>query len=164
MTGVTPGSDFSRAGLVMRRIIRPDASLLGELHRMDLEAFGDLGLRTCDLAMLSEVGMVLVATQGEETVGGCQLVRMLDEPECLFIVGLYLLPKWQGRSLGEALLEAVIDESRRTGARRLALTVAPDNARALSLYETSGFAVEESVADLYGNGERRLLLRKQLDQ
>jgi len=114
------------------------------------------------LAVMAEVGMVLVAYVGEEQVGGCQLIRMLDEPECFFVVGLYLRPEWQGRSLGEALVAAVVDEALKAGARSLVLAVAPDNAAAVRTYEKAGFFVEESVDDLYGNGERRELFRKQL--
>jgi len=148
--------------LVLRRVVRPDARLLRELRESDVEAFGDLGLRACDLAVTAEAGMVLVAYVEEERVGGCQLIRMLDEPECFFVVGLYLRPEWQGRSLGEALVEAVADEARKAGARSLVLAVAPDNAAAVRTYEKAGFFVEESVEDLYGNGERRELLRRRL--
>lgn len=148
--------------LVLRRVARPGARLLRELRESDVEAFGDLGLRACDLAVLAEAGMVLVAYVEEERVGGCQLIRMLDEPECFFIVGLYLRPEWQGRSLGKAFVEAVADEAREAGARSLALAVAPDNAAALRTYKNAGFVREESVDDLYGNGERRELLRRQL--
>jgi ribosomal protein S18 acetylase RimI-like enzyme len=154
-----PGAGHPEGSLVVRRVSRPDDALLRELEASDFEAFGETGLRVYDLAVVAEVGMVLVASVGDKTVGGCQLVRMLDEPDLFFVVGLYMRPGWRGRRLGGKLLAAVAEEARRAGAAGLMLTVSPENERALRLYESVGFAEEGFLADFYGKGEHRRLLR-----
>ncbi len=148
----------------VRRVTRPDARLLSALQALESEAFGHLGLRAYDLAVVAEAGMLLVGSVGDEIVGGCQLLRMLDEPGAFFVVGFYVRPGWRGRGLGETLLQAVIEEARVAGAESLLLTVAADNSRALSVYEKAGFGIEEFVRDLYGDGEHRHLLRRRFGQ
>ena len=159
LTGPVLSPDDLDDCLVVRRVRRPDTQLLRQLQEFDFEAFGKTGLRTYDLAVIAEVGMLVAALVGEEIVGGCQLVLMLDEADFLFVVGLYLRPDWRGRRLGKRFLEAVAREAKVSGAKGLMLTVAPGNERALRLYEGVGFVEEAYLADFYGSGEHRQLLR-----
>lgn len=145
--------------LTVKRIVRPDVSTLARLQEYDFEAFGETGLRTYDFAVVAKAGVVLAAYAGEEIVGGCQLLRMVDEPEFFFVVGFYLRPGWQGRRLGKAFLLAVAQEARTRDAAGLLLTVMPHNKRALGLYTSVGFVDEAFVADFYGRGEDRHVLR-----
>ena len=146
-------------GFVLRRVHRPDSALLRELEAYDMAAFGPTGLRTYDLAVMAEAGAVFVAYLEDEVVGGCQLVRMLDEPGYFYVVGLYVREPWRGRRFGGELLRLVAAESRALGAEGLVLTVAPDNAAALALYEAAGFVRERFVSAFYGENEDRLILR-----
>jgi ribosomal protein S18 acetylase RimI-like enzyme len=146
-------------GLRLERIRNPDHELLTTLETYDLEAFGATGLRIYDLAVMAEAGAVFVARWGEEIVGGCQVMRMLDEPDFFYVVGFYIRPQWQGRRLGRRLLELLGEESRRLGAAGLVLTVAPDNQRALNLYRSHGFVEERFVPHFYGKREDRHILR-----
>ncbi len=146
--------------LRLQRVRQPRPELLALLAAYDEEAFGAVGLRACDLAVMAEVGAVFVARQGEEIVGACQLLRSLEEPEFFYLVGFYLRPGWRSQGFGRRFLELVSQESQRLGAQGLLLTVAPDNARAFALYRRCGFAVERFVPDFYGPGEDRYLLRR----
>lgn len=152
-------SGQSRDGLRLERIRSPDHELLTTLETYDTEAFGPAGLRIYDLAVMAEAGAVFVARWGEEIVGGCQIMRMLDEPDFFYVVGFYIRPQWQGRNLGRQLLELLGEESRRMGAAGLVLTVAPDNHRALRLYRSHGFVEERFVPHFYGKKEDRHILR-----
>ena len=58
------------------------------------------------------------------------------------ITGLAVDPAAQGGGVGRALVEALADEARSRGARRLTLRVFAPNERARRLYERCGFAVE----------------------
>jgi ribosomal protein S18 acetylase RimI-like enzyme len=145
--------------LTVRRVRRPDHDLLVTLEAYDLEAFGPTGLRTYDLAVVAEAGAILLAQIDRDTVGSCQLLRVLDEPAFFYVVGFYVRPEWQGRGLGRALLLVVADESRKLGAEGLVLTVAPDNVKALNLYRSAGFVDEAFVPHFYGEGEDRYILR-----
>jgi ribosomal protein S18 acetylase RimI-like enzyme len=129
------------------------------LESYDTEAFGLTGLRTYDLAVMAEAGAIFLAWDGDEVLGGCQLIRMLDEPVFCYVVGFYVRPAWQGQGLGRRLLEAVARECRTLGAEGLVLTVAPDNLRALGLYKSFGFVEDTFISHFYGEGEDRYVLR-----
>jgi ribosomal protein S18 acetylase RimI-like enzyme len=80
------------------------------------------------------------------------------------VVGLYMRPQWQGRHLGKAFLLAVADEAKVLGAEGLVLTVAPDNIRAMGLYEGVGFVDEGCTPEFYGRGQDRHILRWRFTQ
>jgi len=141
------------------RVRRPDHQLLARLEGYDLAAFGPTGLRTYDLAVMAEAGAVFVARLNDEIVGGCQVLRMLDEPGYLYVVGFYVRQQWQGRGLGRRFLFAVAEQARNLGAGGLVLTVSPGNIRAISLYESVGFVRERFIPGFYGEGEDRYILR-----
>jgi RimJ/RimL family protein N-acetyltransferase len=54
---------------------------------------------------------------------------------------------WRGRGVGTALFAAIEDWARGQGAWRFDLRVDTENARAMALYQKSGFAVEGRVVD-----------------
>ena len=113
---------------------------------------------------MAQAGAVLMAQIGDEMVGGCQLMRVLDEPEFFYVVGFYVRPKWRGRHLGRELLRLVAEESQALGAKGLVLTVAPTNAAALALYKGAGFAEDRFVPHFYGEREDRYILRWRFPQ
>lgn len=63
------------------------------------------------------------------------------------ISGLAVAPELQGAGVGRRLVEAGVGESRRRGARKLALRVLGDNAAARHLDETCRFTVEGVLQD-----------------
>ena len=150
--------------LTLLRIRRPGHDLLETLQTYDFEVFGPTGLRTYDLAVVAEAGAIFVARVGEEIVGSCQLLRVLDEPGFFYVVGFYIRPQWQGHGFGRQFLELVAAESRRLGAEGLVLTVSPRNIRAMNLYQSAGFVDEAFVPDFYGAGEDRHILRWRFGQ
>lgn len=154
-----PQSPESLGSLIVSRVDRADHDLLVTLEDYDLEAFGPTGLRTYDLAVMTQAGAVYLAHLEDQIVGGCQLLRVFDEPEFFYVVGFYIRPAWQGRGLGREFLVAVAREIQPLGAQGMILTVAPDNATALHLYRSIGFIDERFIPDFYGHGENRYILR-----
>jgi len=155
----TPKPPESGNELTVGRLLRPDHDLLVTLATYDLEAFGPTGLRIYDLAVVAQAGAIFLAKMEDELVGSCQVLRMLDEPGFFYVVGFYIRPEWQGRSLGRSLLMAVAEESRKLGADGFVLTVAPDNVKAMNLYRSVGFVDEAFISHFYGEGEDRHILR-----
>ena len=145
--------------MTLIRVRNPDHELLVELQEYDFEAFGATGLRTYDLAVMAQAGAVLVAHIGDDIVGSCQLMRVLDEPDFFYVVGFYIRPQWRGQHLGRELLRLVAEESRALGAKGLVLTAAPSNLAALGLYESAGFVEDRFVPHFYGEKEDRHILR-----
>ncbi|HYZ29672.1 MAG TPA: GNAT family N-acetyltransferase, partial [Thermoleophilaceae bacterium] len=63
------------------------------------------------------------------------------------VTGLAVDPRFEGRGIGRALMEALIELARRRGGRRMTLRVFAANERARRLYERLGFEVEGVLRD-----------------
>lgn len=80
---------------------------------------------------------VYVACDAGRKIAGFAMLRLAaDEAELITIA---VDPKWRGRGVGEALMQALFDDLMTTASRRLFLEVAADNPAALRLYNRLGF-------------------------
>ena len=61
----------------------------------------------------------------------------------LNIHDIAVLPEWRGRSVAQALLEAIVELARQLGCCRITLEVREDNPRARGLYERAGFTAAQ---------------------
>jgi ribosomal protein S18 acetylase RimI-like enzyme len=84
---------------------------------------------------LAEADFGVVEEQGQ-AIG---TVGLKDFPDRVELVELQLLPEWQGRGLGTALLRAELERAQRLD-KPVRLRVLLEN-RARSLYERHGFAI-----------------------
>lgn len=64
----------------------------------------------------------------------------VDEGDAVRVAAMWVAPERRGEGLGRALLDEVLAWARARGAERVRLDVNPDQAPALRLYETAGFA------------------------
>ncbi|HMO94568.1 MAG TPA: GNAT family N-acetyltransferase [Tepidiformaceae bacterium] len=102
-----------------------------------------------------EGARALAAIEGETVVGFVLLFPTEHRGErVMLLVRLLVDRDHQGRGIGTAILDAVIEEARRHEPQpaMVKLTVVPENARAIRLYERFGFAGEEME-----DGERVML-------
>jgi GNAT superfamily N-acetyltransferase len=101
--------------------------------------------------------LVLLALVDDERVGiavcffGLSTFRARP---LLNIHDLAVLPQYQGKGVGPALLEAVEERARRKGCCKLTLEVLDDNSRARAVYRRFGF--EDSVV---GKSATRFLVK-----
>jgi len=85
------------------------------------------------------ISYCFLARTGEgEAVGFCSFWRVVDE---LHINNLAVLPAWRRTGVATSLLDHVIREGVRMGARRATLEVRRSNEPARRLYERFGFLV-----------------------
>ncbi|MEO7412390.1 MAG: GNAT family N-acetyltransferase [Opitutaceae bacterium] len=70
------------------------------------------------------------------------LLHVEQEPETLFLANLQILPEFQNRGLGSAVVRRVIDEAQAAGFD-VRLQVLKSNRSARRLYERLGFAVTQ---------------------
>ena len=89
-------------------------------------------------------GMVQqLALSGAEVVGWCDVIRKpFPGFEHSGTLGMGLLPAYRGRGLGARLIAVTLEAVARLGITRVELDVFSTNARAIALYEKSGFARE----------------------
>jgi ribosomal protein S18 acetylase RimI-like enzyme len=81
------------------------------------------------------------AFEGEELCGmvGLECESRAKNRHKAKVVGLYVAQERMGRGIGAALMRALLEDARRAGLELLVLTVTQGEARALGLYERSGF-------------------------
>src|SRR4051794_37531511 len=74
---------------------------------------------------------------GGEAAGVLSFDERADE---LFLAGIELLPRWQGRGIGTAVVSLLLDTAEATG-KPLTLRVLRSNPRTLALYRRLGLEV-----------------------
>jgi GNAT superfamily N-acetyltransferase len=86
-----------------------------------------------------------------------------DEPDVAELVSMWISPAGRGKGVGDALMAAIEDWARGTGALTLELAVADGNEPARNLYLRNGFADFGAPGNLMPDGVRmEFWLRKQL--
>lgn len=146
MTGRT-----GRAGV---RLIRPDSPELWAAARQLVEEYAaslNIDLTFQDFAheiraLADEygpkAGCFLLATDGTTFVG-CGAFRKVSESDCE-MKRLYVVPACRGGKIGLALAEALIEEARHVGYKRMLLDTLPTMTRAQELYASLGFRTTAS--------------------
>ena len=92
-------------------------------------------------------GRLLLAKEADE-LAGCIALRQI-EPGISEIKRLFLRQEFRGQGLGRVLVEAIIEEARKIGYRRIRLDTLPDRMdKAVALYRSIGF---HEIAPYYEN-------------
>ena len=95
------------------------------------------------------ISYIYVLRAGQERVAAyCSCWLIFEE---LHINNLAVRPDWRGRGFARALLEHVLGEAARLGARRATLEVRSSNEVARRLYEGVGFIVAGTRQNYYTN-------------
>jgi ribosomal protein S18 acetylase RimI-like enzyme len=149
------------AGLTIR-LGRPDDESV--LSRIDRATWSDLSSPApspdASKSFFSDRTLppdVLVAERDGDVVGWARIEHPTPFPSSEHvwrITGLAVDPAAQGGGVGRALVEALADEARSRGARRLTLHVFAPNARARRLYDRCGFEVEGILRGEFRVGDR----------
>jgi ribosomal protein S18 acetylase RimI-like enzyme len=88
-----------------------------------------------------------LACDGDEVVG--VISYAVEEVwDAVVVVMLNILPEWQGRDGGRALLNAVHEEACQRTLGRLLVATSNDDLPALALYQRYGFRIEEVIPGL----------------
>jgi ribosomal-protein-alanine N-acetyltransferase len=104
----------------------------------------------------SDVSHIYVLKTPEHAVAAfCSFWLVFDE---LHINNLAVRPELRGRGLGAALIDHVLREGARLGARRATLEVRRSNEPARRLYERAGFTLAGTRPRYYRNPEEDALI------
>ncbi|MGH8824183.1 MAG: ribosomal protein S18-alanine N-acetyltransferase [Jiangellaceae bacterium] len=102
-----------------------------------------------ELAGVPHTRWYIVAEDGGDLVGYAGLLHSGDTAD---VQTLAVLPDRQRQGIGTVLLDALMAEARRRGARELLLDVRVDNAAARAFYARHGFEQLSVRRGYYGNG------------
>jgi len=94
---------------------------------------------------LAEEGAIddglVMAWDGDSAIGLAR-VAYDDEPGAAMVEQVAVVPEWQGRGVGRALLRTVLGIAQDLGLDDTWLSTGESNERAVALYESEGFAVQ----------------------
>jgi ribosomal-protein-alanine N-acetyltransferase len=107
-----------------------------------------------------ETRRYLIAEAPDGIVGyaGLMCVEPIADVQTIAVV-----PEYEGRGIGSALLTELINEGRRRGAADVLLEVRADNPRAQQLYRRFGFEQIHVRRKYYRDGVDALIMRLQLE-
>lgn len=103
------------------------------------------------LKQLSEGHVFLIAELGMKSVGFASYSIIDHDNHVYKLHKIYVLPEAHGHGVGKLLMNEVVDQIRRAGAKSLCLNVNRNN-KARDFYEKAGFKIKETVDLDIGNG------------
>ena len=142
--------DPARSAAIRIEPLAGEADLDGVLH-VEAESFTNPWTRAMYAWELQNrnVCHIYVVRTGESPVAAfCAFWLVFDE---IHINNVAVLPQYRSQGMGTALMEHVLTEARRLGARRATLEVRASNHAALRLYERLGFYVAATRKHYYSN-------------
>ena len=151
-------TDAAEGGLGRFELLRPDAGHVSELARICYEAFGELHERhqvPRDFHTLEFAQMVIglfvsrpeihaVAARVDGALAGSNFLSLFDQTAGIGPISVN--PVHQGRQVGRALMQAVLDEAQRREIRQVRLVQEAVNTTSAPLYAKLGFHVREPLA------------------
>lgn len=113
-------------------------------HQIGWDAVDEAGFRAIfDEMIASGEQFVVCDGDGGDVIGAYRVHRLSHRMRHVaHIASVGLVPRVQGKGVGRRMMEGIIERLGGEGIKRIELTVASDNPRALWLYESLGFARE----------------------
>ena len=127
-----------------------EADLDGVLH-VEAESFNNPWTRamyTWELQNRNVCHIYVARTSECRVAAFCAFWLVFDE---IHINNVAVLPQFRGQGMGTTLMQHVLLEARRLGAKRATLEVRASNAAALRLYQRLGFYVAATRKQYYSN-------------
>lgn len=89
-----------------------------------------------------------------EAVGYCGMTDFTAQGHPYCKIGTMAVRKaFQGKGIGKALLQKMLDKAEELGIDRIKLEVRVGNDGAIGLYKSFDFYIEDKIADYYGEGK-----------
>ena len=98
-------------------------------------------------AQLREIPTFVAVVDGED-VGIVRGARDDSHADAAWLISMWVAPEVRGQGVGEALIDAVVEWARASGAGRLLLDVGDHNRPAIALYARMGFQPNGTTGSL----------------
>lgn len=154
-------ANLSRAGVSLRAMTMDD---IPAVHVLEQQLFPvDAWPLQMFVDELSQVDtrqyLVVESAEGIVAYAGLMCIEPIADIQTIAVI-----PEFEGRGIGSALLTELIQESRRRYAKEVLLEVRADNPRAQQLYSRFGFEQIHVRRRYYRDGVDALIMRLQLDE
>ena len=146
----------------MRNIILATGEHIPSVASLEAATFADPTSEGALMSLMSTEGAFCAAcVEGEELIGFCTVVTVLDEAQ---IINVATDARHKRQGIASDVLRFVLDECRGRGIISISLEVRESNEAAKALYRAHGFAVAGTRRDFYKNPrENALVMVKNLD-
>jgi [ribosomal protein S18]-alanine N-acetyltransferase len=145
-------------------IRRANLADLSQVQTLDAEVFKELAYQPFTLRQLFDLHAPgWVVAQDASGLVGYSLIAPDFDRDTAWLLALGVRSDRRGRKIGERLLQCSLERLQSVDVKHVALTVAPDNHPAITLYKKAGFTLQELQTDYLGPGEDRLLMRLDLE-
>jgi ribosomal protein S18 acetylase RimI-like enzyme len=138
---IATGHRATAPALTIRRAEEGDSARIGELS---LYFWDETAVDCFDRRYDVLACPAFLACDGEEVVGLASY-KVEERWDAVVLVVLNVLPAYQGRGGGRALLDAVRSEAVRLGLEKLLVVTSNDDLPALALYQRYGFRIQEVI-------------------
>lgn len=155
--------DFEDLGIYRFNDI--DLNWLDNLLGFSESIFGEDGFDAFSIVSQIFYGAVYVLKEKnkDEIIGIAALNRCwTNDVHMVYLAEYSIGEKGQGLGLGSRFLGRILYNLREQGVERIRLTVGIDNDPAIALYNKLGFEVIKEQKHLYGRGEHRYIMEKDL--
>lgn len=136
--------------------------LIKKIYNNEIESFGIMG--GADMWMIMSFiryGKLYVLVDGEKLLTVAQYQKTMED-NCVFLYGFSTTISNRNKGYGKELLKKVHKKLKEIGIKKIYLTVDPENAIAIKMYEHLGYEIKELQKNEYGNGIHRYLMFKDL--
>lgn len=139
-----------------------DENYINQIINLEAEIFGENGaVDLWNLKPLIKYGKVYVLLQEKKVLACAELTKDWNGQKA-YLYGFAVKLSEQKRGFGKTFLSMVIKECIKEKINEIELTVSPENAPAIFLYEKFGFTKIKYLNDEYGKGINRYLYKKLL--
>jgi len=139
------------------RTLQPE--LVTRLVQLDKEAFDEGGMNEWHLVPMIRHGRVYIYKRNKKVIGSIQYLLDWENPSKAYMYGVSIAQEFRGQGIGSELLIETLKTLFRENIKEVELTVDPNNARAVKIYESKlGFKVTDTRQNEYGEGENRLVM------
>lgn len=158
---MNPSYQFKLGGVTLRDMTADDVTAVEVLERRlfpvdawPMQMFFD------ELAQVDTRRYVVAEAEGQIVAyAGLMCIEPIADVQTIAVV-----PEFEGRGIGSAILTELIEEARRRGAAEVLLEVRADNPRAQALYVRFGFEQIHVRRRYYRDGTDALIMRLTLTE
>lgn len=147
---------------MIKIVEKNDKKYIEEIIELEKKVFGENGaIDIWNLKPYIKYGKVFVYLEKDRVVAVAELMRAWEKNK-VYLYGLCVDTDFRGQGIGEKIMLGIFEYLKEKKIKLVELTVAPENAGAIKLYEKIGFERKEFLENEYGENRNRYLYIKKI--